>query len=129
MTPEEQLPLLLKAFEALQKKVPPKHLFIAANQTFAVADFRRMADKDGKEVGAVLHALLDALEAREEASLRQQLADAKARIDQLESVARFARKRIVHVLAKARERRRRAIQQKLLCEVLDELRATLKESS
>lgn len=122
MTPDaQQLNLLIKSFEALQKKVPTKHLFIAGNQTHVIADFRRMADVEGGDVGEVLHVLLDALEARDDAFWLAQMQKKQATIDDLRGSARLARTRITRVMKVAVTKRQTHIYQTLK-EARDELK-------
>ena len=124
MTPEEQLPLLLKAFEDM-RRTPSGPTFIAGNQTYDVRDFRRAADKAGGEVGAVLHVLLDGRSSGYGDTTWAELERQRLLIAELRAAAKFARRRLMHALNKARERKGRALQQKLLHEALDELKENL----
>lgn len=124
MTPDaQQLNLLIKSFEGLQKKVPTKHLFIAGNQTYAISDFRRAADKAGGEVGAALHVLIDALESRNDAFWLEHVQQQQAIIDDLRGSASLARTRITRVMKVAVTKRQTHIYQTLK-EARDELTPT-----
>lgn len=122
MTPEEQLPLLLKAFEAIRRPSGPD--FVAGNQTHAIADFRRAADKAGGEVGEVLHALLDAAAQVQVAPLRVALEKEREKVAALQAAARLARARITRVMKVAVTKRQTHIYQ-----TLKEARDELVESS
>lgn len=93
MTPEDQLPLLIKAFEGMQRRQRGPN-FIAGSRTYATADFRRMADKEGGEVGEVLHALLDRLVDGKEQDWWAELERKRLRIEELREAIKFARRRI-----------------------------------
>ena len=122
MTPEEQMPMLLDAFRALEKPLPQPHAFVAGGLTHTIAEWRIEADASPHLHGEVLHKLLDAVQRLEVAELEQKLAEQKLIHEELQDAVRLATANITKVLKLAQARQQTEIY-KALKQCRNELKA------